>query len=370
MKDVHRRRNRQLGYSLVASLVLVVLALRVPEQHVILLNVFMTFLVLGLTLDLLVGDLHLFSGCSAAFFGAGSYVSVLLWQDRHWPLPLGAVAAAVVVLILSLAIGWPATLRTGGMTFAIVTFAFGELMVLVVDNTTTVTAGSEGFIVQWGLGKHMPFGVSIYRYFSFWLVGAVLLTLVFVVCVRNSQLGLRLKAIREDPVQARGMGYNLTAYRTSIFVVTSVIGGLLGVLYAPMMGVVNPDQMSIDQSIYILGLIIVGGMGRMLGVTLGILLLAIIPQYYQINPTLRPIIVGAAMVIIVLVEPGGLAVLVDRAGAALRQHLPLPRGRRPVSEAAAGELQAAGPEPRPGPAGAEAGSSSPAPAAIQSRGPQ
>src|ERR1700722_10774976 len=112
MNVLRRRRNQQVGYSLAATLVVTVMALEVSAANVILLNVFLTFVVLGVTLDLLLGDLALFAGCHAAFFGAGGYISILLWQDQGWPLPLAGVAAVLMVAVLALLIGWPGTTRT------------------------------------------------------------------------------------------------------------------------------------------------------------------------------------------------------------------------------------------------------------------
>lgn len=274
-----------------------------PDGRVILLGTFVAFVALAVALDLLIGTTGLLALGHAAFFGGGAYLSTALNQDMGWSFPLSAAASIAAIALLALVIGLPTTNRATGFYFAIITFAFGELMVQLVNNTTSVTGGSEGLSVNWGLGSELPFGWTLDRYFSMWLVGALLVAMVISVVVRSSHFGLRLHAIRESEDLTRGLGFNPTFYKTVIFVVSSSLAALVGVFYAPMVGFLNPELMDVHQSIYLLGLLFVGGLRSSAGAFVGVLLLATVPQYFDLDPGSRPIIVGAAMAVTVLVAP-------------------------------------------------------------------
>lgn len=294
---------RHAGASLLVFAGLVVLSIIVPEHRVSMLNVFMTFVVLAISLDLMVGNVFMLAMGHAAFFGGGAYVSTLLQQEWGWSMPVSAVAAVVIVAFTALMIGGPAAARTAGLYFSIVTFAFGEILVQIVNNTTEITGGSEGLAVLWGAGSDLPFDWSIYRYFSFWIAGCVLVTMVIASIVRNSHFGLRLSAVRGSEDMTRGLAFNPTFYKAAIFVLGSTLAGMVGIFYAPMVGFITPELMEVTQSIFILGLVMVGGTRSMLGSFIGVGLLATLPQYLELDPVTRPIVVGVAMMFVILTSP-------------------------------------------------------------------
>jgi len=306
------RLARDLGGVALLGLVLAVVAVQVPEQRVLLFNLFLTFGALTVALDLLVGSLGMLSAGHAAFFGAGAYLSTIFSQRWGWPLPLAAATAVIAVAVLAAAIGYASVTRTAGMHFAIITFAFGQLMVEVVNQFPEITGGSEGQSVSWGLDEDLPFDWSIYRYFSLWLVGALVLTAAVVVALRRSQFGLRMQSIKDDEAVTKALGFNPRWYKAVAFVVASGLAGLIGTLYAPMTGFVSPQFMGVDQSVFFLGLIIVGGLGRVSGALIGVLLVAIIPLYLELDAVTRPLIVGVTMALVVLFEPNGVAGIADR----------------------------------------------------------
>ncbi|MGH3761910.1 branched-chain amino acid ABC transporter permease [Actinophytocola sp.] len=294
---------RDLGGAVGVFAVLAVFTYYVADQRVVLLGTFMTFVTLAVSLDLMVGTTGMLSMGHAAFFGVGAYASTLLAQNAGWSLPLAGLAALGIVAVVALLVGLPATSRTAGLYFAIVTFAFGELLVQLVNNTTAVSGGSEGLPVTFGLEGGLPDGWTVYRFITMWIAGLLLLTLVVTALVRNTSLGPRLMAVRESENLTRGLGFNPTFYKTVIFVLSSVIAAAAGVLYAPMVGFINPDLMGVEQSIYILGLLYVGGMGSVTGAFVGVGVLATLPQLYDLDPVLRPVIVGVAMAVVVLLAP-------------------------------------------------------------------
>lgn len=295
-----------------AGAVLVVMAFTVPDSRVLLLNTFLAYGVLVLSLDLMVGDLNLLPAGHAAFFGAGAYCAVVLNQHVGWPLPLAGAVAVLGAAVAAALVGLPMVGRTAGMSFAIATFAVGELMVQIVHKSPELLGGTQGLTVSWGVGEEMPFGFSIYRYFSLWLVAAFVVALLVVVWIRNSHLGLRLTAIRDDESGARGLGLNPTFYKTLVFAVASALAAFAGVLWAPMVGFIGPESMGVSQSIFLLSLLIVGGTRSLWGALSGVAFLMVLPMYLDLAPTVRIALVGGALAVIALVEPKGIVGLVSR----------------------------------------------------------
>ncbi|WGX96076.1 branched-chain amino acid ABC transporter permease [Nocardioides sp. L-11A] len=309
MRTVALRRS---GLALAVAVVLVVLACSVPDNRVVLLNTFLAYGALVLSLDLMVGNLNLLPAGHAAFFGAGAYASVVLNETAGWPLPLAGLAAVLGCGVVAALIGFPVVGRTAGMSFAVVTFAIGELMVRVVAKSPDLLGGTEGLTVMWGVGDEMPFGFSIYRYFSLWLVVVFLVVLLVVIWIRSSHWGLRLTAIRDDENASRGLGLDPVVYKTVIFGVASALAAAVGVAWAPMVGYIGPDSMATSESIFLLSLLIVGGVRSVGGALAGVFLLMILPLYLEVEPSLRIAFVGGALALIALVEPGGIAGLTRR----------------------------------------------------------
>lgn len=303
--------------------VLIVLTFSIGEQNVTTLAVFITFTGLALSLGLLVGDTGLLSMGHMAFFGIGAYGSTLLVQDASFPLPWAVLVTVVGAAIVAAAVGIPATTRTSGLYFAIVTFAFGMLVVEFVNHQTKLTGGSEGMAVQWGVGSAMPFGWTIYRFFTFWLACTLPLLALVAVLIRRSQFGLRLRALKESEPLTRGIGFNPAIYKSLIFVIASAMAALLGSLYAPLVGFINPSLMGVDQSILILGLAYVGGLRSTWGAAVGVGVLYTAPTYFGLDGTLRTFLVGGVMAIVVLVAPnrGLVGLLRDATGLLSRRRV-------------------------------------------------
>lgn len=304
---------RRTVFCLLFGVGMLALVFVVPDQRVLLLNTFLAYGALVVSLDLMVGNLNLLPAGHAAFFGAGAYASVVLNEELGWSLPVAGLVSILACSLVAALIGFPVVGRTAGMSFAVVTFAIGELMVQLVKKSPELLGGTQGKSVAWGVGEEMPFGFSIYRYFSLWLVVVLVLVLVAVVWIRSSHLGLRLTAIRDDDNAARGLGFNPVIYKTLIFAIASGMAAAVGVAWAPMVGYIGPDSMGATESIFLLSLLIVGGLRSMGGAMAGVLLLMTAPMYLDLEPTVRVALVGGALAIIVLLEPGGLAGLSRRA---------------------------------------------------------
>ena len=308
---MRKRMLRDVGASVVACALFAALAIGIEDQYVGLLGSFFALAALAVTLDLLIGTTGLLALGHAAFFALGAYLSVILSERYQWQWGLASLAAIGVVAIVAFLVAVPTSIRTAGFQFSIVTFAVGELRVQLADSTTEITGGSEGIAVNFGLGETLPFGWTVYRLFAVALAGGLLLSLIVAAVVRGTHFGLRLSAVKESEPLTHGLGFNPTCYKVAIFVLSSAVAAFIGVLYAPMVGFLSPDLGGVNQTIYLLGLLFIGGMRSAIGACVGVFLLATLPVYLDVNPTARPIIVGVAMAIVVLVAPDrGLAGLV------------------------------------------------------------
>lgn len=314
-----RRGLVQSAWSILLTALLLGAAFVIPDDRVLLLNTFLAYGALVVSLDLMVGDLNMLPAGHAAFFGLGAYTSVVLNEQLGWSLLVTVTIAIVSAALFAAIIGFPIVGRTAGMAFAVVTFAVGELMVQIIYRFPTLLGGVQGKTTTWGIGTEMPFGFSIYRYFSLWLVLAFLIVLLAVIWVRNSHFGLRLTAIRGDENGARSLGFDPVLYKTAAFALASALAAGVGALWSPMVGFVGPDAMSAHQSIFLLSLLIIGGLRSIGGALTGVALLLIAPMYFDLEPTVRIAMVGGAVVVIALLEPRGLAGLVRRVADRVRR---------------------------------------------------
>lgn len=345
--SLRRRRLRHSLGALAFAGLMFVLVCTVPENRVLLVNVFLGYGALVVGLDLLVGDLRMLPAGHAAFFGVGAYGAVLLSQKAGLSLGLAGVVSVLIVGVLALVVGLPVVARSTGFAFAIITFAIGELLIQVINNMPKGLGGASGLTVNWGIGQQMPFDFSIYRFFGLWLAGALLVVLLVVILVRNSHFGLRMHAIRTDESGTRGLGFNPVFYKTVAFVVASMLAGLIGVFWAPMNGFISPDLLGVNQSVLLLGMLVIGGIGRISGALAGVLVLMVVPAYLDLDPTIRTLLVGGLLAIVALLQPSGIA-----GGLAnLARRLPLPgRTRRlasPEQEEAGTPVSLAGVGARP-----------------------
>jgi branched-chain amino acid transport system permease protein len=319
---MNRRMLQELVMALLVSVAIVLFTVFVaPAARVPLLNTFVAYVALALMLDLLVGRLGILAAGHAAFFGCGAYISILLFEKRGWPLPFGTAAAVVIVGVVALLIGLPATKRTSGMHFAIVTMAFGEMLIQVVELRPRLTGGSEGLGTSWGLRSDFPGGVSIYQFSSVVLGAVLMVALTVAIVVRNTQIGLRFKVIKESEALAQSLRFNPTVYKTGAFVVASMVAALVGAVYGPAFGFVNPSLMGFQTTILLFAFVVVGGLERISASFLGAGLLFVLPELLDLKPALRLLCVGLAMAVVVLVEPKGIMGLLARASALVRRRV-------------------------------------------------
>jgi branched-chain amino acid transport system permease protein len=269
--------------------------------------------IVGLGLMLLTGYTGQVSLGHAAFMAVGAYTHVLL-LSLGWPFLLALTAAALLSGAAGIVVGLPA-LRVRGIYLAIATMAFGFIVEEVAARWESVTGGNSGLQVHAPVIAGIKFE-STAALFYLCLAFAVLATLVVMNLLR-SPTGRAFVAIRDSEISAQSMGINLARYKTTAFALSALLTGIAGALYAHQIRFITPEQFTILQSIELLLMVVIGGLGSIHGAFFGAAFIISLPQVIGwlkdflpdaiANATgLRPVIFGAVMIFVVLAEPYGI----------------------------------------------------------------
>jgi len=267
------------------------------------------YMILALGLNIVPGFTGLLDLGYVGFYGIGAYTAGLLaihYDLSFWIIiPLAALNGALWGILL----GAP-TLRLTGDYFAIVTFGFSELVVLVLRNELWLTRGPMGLP---GISPPSLFGHNLVHDWEFFYLALFLLMIILLVVTRleNSRLGRAWFAIREDEIAAQCCGINLIRYKVMAFAISASIGGLGGAFYAKWFKFIHPDMFKFWESILVLCLIVFGGMGSISGTMLGALLLIPLSEILRmVLPqslfNARYLIYGLVLVLMMRFRPMGL----------------------------------------------------------------
>ena len=269
--------------------------------------------VVGLGLMLLAGFTGQFSIGHAAFLGVGAYTQAVL-TGAGWPFPLALACSAGLSAIVGIAVGVPA-LRVKGIYLGIATLAFGFIVEEGLARWESVTGGNAGMHVK----SPAMFGWSLDSSTEFYFLCLVVLVLctLGILNLLRSPTGRAFVAIRDSEISAQSMGIHLARYKTLSFAVSAALAGLGGALYAHMIKFLSPDQFDIVQSIDLLLMVVIGGLGSVHGAFLGAIFLITMPQLINASKDFLPDVVGQApglkaavyglvLIVFVLFEPLGL----------------------------------------------------------------
>lgn len=333
------RRKAWFGFALLAVLLIALPFLAdagLGRSWVRVLDFTLLYIMLALGLNIVVGYAGLLDLGYIAFYAVGAYLYALLASPQfglHLPfwllLPLGALTAASFGLLL----GAP-TLRLRGDYLAIVTLGFGEIIRIFLNNLNApvnITNGPQGVNLidpisfgGFSLGKtHSVFGVTFsdaHQYYYLFLL--LTLAVIFIsLRLQDSRIGRAWVAIREDEVAAEAIGINTRNIKLLAFAMGASFGGVAGGLFAGFQGFISPESFNLMESIMILCMIVLGGMGNIPGVIFGAVLLTVLPEALRyigdlqravlgrivIEPSdLRMLLFGVALVVVMLYRPAGL----------------------------------------------------------------
>jgi branched-chain amino acid transport system permease protein len=332
-------RRALLGLALVTVVLLVLpFVLSTTGQFwVRITNLAILYCFLALGLNIVVGFAGLLDLGYIAFYAVGAYVYALLASPHfniHLPfwiiLPIGAGLACLFGVLL----GTP-TLKLRGDYLAIVTLGFGEIIRVFLNNLSqpvNITNGAQGVaqidpfhIGDMSFARTQTFlGLVFTGPVKYYYLLLLALVIVIVVNLRlqNSRIGRAWEAIREDEIAARAMGINTTRIKLLAFAMGASFGGIAGGMFSAMQGFISPESFILVESIMVLAMVVLGGMGNIFGVILGAILLSFVPELLRatvepaqkalfgrmlIEPeVIRMLLFGFAMVLMMLFRPAGI----------------------------------------------------------------
>lgn len=262
------------------------------------------YIILALGVNIVIGFSGLLHLGFAAYYGIGAYLNALLTTT----LGLGFWSALPLTLTLTSAAGlllaFPA-LRLRGDYLAIVTLGFGEIIRLVLNNWDSVTKGPNGI-------SNIPspviagFELSSLTSYYYLVFGFALVTAFIIKRVHRSRTGRAWLAIREDETAAEAMGINTRKYKFMALSFGAFWAGLAGSLFASKMHFVSPESFTFMESVVIVCMIILGGIGSIPGVILGSLILVLLPELLREVQLYRMLALGAGLVLMMIYRPEGL----------------------------------------------------------------
>jgi branched-chain amino acid transport system permease protein len=271
------------------------------------------YAIVGLGLMLLAGFTGQFSLGHAAFLGVGAYTQAVM-TNAGLPFPLALACAAGLSAVVGVVVGLPA-LRVKGIYLGMATLSFGFIVEEVLARWEKVTGGNAGIHIKAPelFGWKVDSGEGFY-YLCLFIT--VLATLGILNLLRSST-GRAFVAIRDSEISAQSMGINLSRYKTLSFALSAGLAGVGGALYAHKLQFISPDQFNIIQSIDLLLMVVIGGLGSVHGAFLGAIFLITMPQVIALTkdylpaavgqaPGLQAVVYGVVLVSFVLFEPMGL----------------------------------------------------------------
>jgi branched-chain amino acid transport system permease protein len=331
-----------------AAIMLPLFAQQFGQGWVRIMALAMLYVLLALGLNIVVGYAGLLDLGFVAFYAVGAYMYALMASPHlsenfegfkalfpnglHTPIWVVVPAAAALAAIAGVLLGTP-VLKLRGDYLAIVTLGFGEIIRVFMNNLehpVNITNGPRGLdridpmnIFGFSFGKGIEiFGHSVSSVVLYYWLFLALVVGSLLVCWRleTSRIGRAWMAIREDEIAAKAMGINTRNMKLLAFGMGATFGGVSGSMFASFQGFVSPESFSLMESVMIVAMVVVGGIGHLPGVVLGAILLAALPEVLRYvagdvqNMTggridasiLRQLLIALAMIVVMLVRPRGL----------------------------------------------------------------
>jgi branched-chain amino acid transport system permease protein len=304
-----------VGWRILGAIGLVALALAaplfVPNDYVMgVMTRICLYALLALGLNIVVGFAGLLDLGYVAFFGIGSYTYAFLASPHfglHLPFVVIMPIIVAVTAISGILIGAP-TLRLRGDYLAIVTLGFGEItyiMLVNLDRPIDITGGPSGLISidPPSFAGFVATNNSQYYYLFLAALGLVLLASAR---LRDSRIGWAWQAIREDELAAQAMGINTTIAKLQAFAIGAAFAGIAGGLLASWQHSVFPANFLFQESINILAMVILGGVGSLLGVIMGATIIVALPEIFREFALYRLLVFGLMLMVLMIFRPQGL----------------------------------------------------------------
>jgi len=263
------------------------------------------YTLLGLSLNVVLGEVGLYDLGHAGFYAIGAYTTAILNTQLHIPvlvlLPVSFIAAGLFAFIVTSPI-----IHLRGDYLCIVTIGMGEIVRLaLINNPLGLTGGPNGV---YGIDSPTLGFLSIDSSFGYyWLVWIVVgISIIGLRRLQRSRIGRAWNYIREDETAAQASGVNVRAYKLLAFVIGAGLAGAAGCLYASKLLVVSPESFTFWESCLMFSIVLIGGMGSVPGVIIGAAAVTLFPEVFRTFASYRMVFFGVAMILMMMFRPGGL----------------------------------------------------------------
>lgn len=258
--------------------VLLLLPTQLQRYGLYILSMWAVMSIGAIGLNLTLGYAGQVSLAQGAFVGIGAYAGAIL-TTHGWPFPVAVVLAIVICFVIGWLLGYPA-LRVQHHYLAFITLAFSTLVFLVFRNEEWLTKGIYGID---SVPRPHIFGLPTDGPLAFYYLclGSLVLVALATFWLIRSPWGRAFVALRENPVRALSLGVDTRRYTLMAFAIGSALGGVSGVLYAPLVQFVDPTPFTLALSLNLLMMVIVGGAGFFFGPLLGALVTVLLPEWLQ-----------------------------------------------------------------------------------------
>lgn len=272
---------------------------------------FSIYAILGMSLNLVVGYTGLLSATHAAFYGIGAYTTAIILTKTNLGFFVSIILGVLITVIISLLIGIVVS-KFKGDYYALSTLGFNTIVFAIFLNWQNLTRGPLGIP---GIARPVLFGIDFTNNFNFLILTLIFLILTYFISsfIANSSFGRVLKAIREDEIAIAVFGYNTLYFKLAIFVISAAIASIAGSFFASYITFIEPSSFGLMESVFILAIIILGGLANLKGSILGALFLTLLPEFlrfigfpYEIAAQMRQIAYGVILILLMLFRPQGL----------------------------------------------------------------
>jgi branched-chain amino acid transport system permease protein len=290
----------------IVAILFIILPFIINAYWVDVLFFFGVYALLGLSLNIVLGEVGLFDLGHMGFMAIGAYTTAILNTAFGIPiiilLPISAIAAGAFAWLVCSPI-----IHLRGDYLCIVTIGIGEIVRLTLNNNPFgITGGPNGvFGIDFpSLGNIFVVNNSTKFYYYIWII--VGLTIIGLVNLQRSRIGRAWNCIREDEIAAESTGIDVRSYKLLAFVLGAGLAGVAGNVYATKLMMVSPESFNFMESCMLFCIVLIGGMGSIPGVLTGAAVISLFPEFFRTFALYRMLIFGAAMVAMMVFRPGGI----------------------------------------------------------------
>jgi branched-chain amino acid transport system permease protein len=308
---IFRKRWSSRRLWLPGAAVLVIMALKLNGYDADIFKKMLLVATLALSFNFLYGIAGQIAFSHVAFYGIGAFAVTILAVSFGLPVWLSAILTVLLCVVVALAVAVPTT-RLEGFYLSLGTVAFAQLFQVMLIQGGDLTGGSGGI---YGFTSPQVFGFSIAGHpYAVVIVALFLLTYGLLVRLDRSWFGRACRAVKDNPQAAAAMGIDVARTKVVVFVITSAMAGVAGIVYAFLDNYASPYVFSLDFMFEILFMVIVGGAGRHIGAVIGAVILFLAPEFLGGLGAHYLLFYGLLMVICIMFAPRGLIGLFDRFG--------------------------------------------------------